>query len=522
MVTVICKASFAIAVDGDMPLVAPEPIQRTDSNGAGPLSSTRRANEVSPRLPAVDVVMTGHGHPSAGATTQSIVRLTIQDGEQILLDRTAYIVAKRDRVTGLAGPLRPVSLGYERAYGGIGCPENPLGVGFGANANETPTLLDPVEPERVASFAAVPTLFPARKQLLRGLPRSALQQPVVEFPDAFEWRYFQAAPPSQQLVALRGGEWLSLEGVFPSQTLVQTRLPNLSAVAQVHSFFHRHVDLPQQLNLHIDMLQIDSDEQRCHVVWRGHFPLHDPAAVGHLMVVAGLESEAEPILWPAREELEFTEPVGAPGAFPIPLPLGAEHLPFPVPLPRGPLPPAPEPAELFLETVALDNDRAANYASAAGPFALPSPTASAAKKPPNIPGAPWSKPSPPAAEITGSQLTTVNLKANDPRLEEVEQQRRKAEEARREEARREEAAERALKAEEAAARERTELEAQNAATQRARVEAELRREEEAATFKLEQLEAKRAEELRAQAKLVDKRELTSQVKRNLYGGFKKK
>lgn len=519
MVTVICKASFAFVPGGEMTLIAPEPIQRTDSNTAGPFSSTCRANEIAPQLRAVDVMMTGHAYPADAHATQGTVRLTLQNETGALLDRGAFTLGKLDLATGLRGPVQRVPLGYERAYGGIGCAENPLGVGFGANANEAPNLVHPQQADQVTSFAAVPSLFPSRKRLLGELPRSVLSQRVVELPSDFNWGYFQAAPPSQQLAELRGGEWLSIEGVLLGQPLMQTRIPRLQGLARVHAAFEGQLDVAETLALRLDMLQIDADHAQCHIVWRGTFPLADEAAVGHMAVVTGLESDEDPIAWPEPEDLglgqllaarrtlasaQHVRPQAVPPAVPQAVPQAVRYI-------------DDDADDKAFSTVALDSDFPMRFAAAITPFALAAPTGGAGAQVSDLPGAPWARSAPPAINFEAESSTVARDDGEAARLAALEQARRAENEQRRQE----ELA-RTLKAEETAKREAEELTARELAAESNRIEAEARRLQDAEKFKAEQLEAKRSAERRATAKVADKREQTDQVKRNLYGAFKRK
>ena len=73
-------------------------------------------------------------------------------------------------------PFDRMPLIYERAYGGVGSDDNPLGVGLGAStAGKLPNLSDPNDPTRVACFGPVPRGFPVRKRLLGATDRKQLE-----------------------------------------------------------------------------------------------------------------------------------------------------------------------------------------------------------------------------------------------------------------------------------------------------------------------------------------------------------
>lgn len=521
MVTVVAKASFALTADADMTLIAPEPLHRSERQEGGPMSSVRRASEVAPQLRFVDVTMSGHAHPPYLGATEVAVRLAIQTGTSVLLDRLVYAVGDPDPATGGRHPMRPVPLGYERAYGGIGCGDNPLGVGFGANAHEAPNLVDPRGAEQVAALTPIPAVFPCRKHRLGPLPRSALGEPVIALPDDFDWDYFQSAPAAQRMPMLQGGEWLMLEGVFPGVPRLQTRLPDLTAVARVYVAGGHATQAPELLPLRIDTVHVDADEGTCHVVWRASFALPEEEAVDALSLAVALGSASLPVAWPDASAV-FAQ------ARPRPANPYADETPTFVP--SEPFEPAlgtdatmaaealVAPVSPFFEgTMALAPGGLGRSISDAVPFAIAAPKGVSTG--PAIPDAPWAPPSddgPRAGSMRTSGEETVALTNVDAQREALEKAQREAEERRlAEEAR----IRGELERERQAAEERRLAEE---AAERARKEAEDRRLAEAEKFRREQEEAQREAERRAAQKAAERREQTDQVKRNLYGAFKRK
>lgn len=521
MVSVVAKATFGLVPDGPMTRLAPEPIQRSERADRGPMGSITRTSELAPPLREVDVLMTGHAYPPHPGATEAAVRLTVQTESAILLDRLVYAVGDPNPSNGGRAALRRTSLGYERAYGGIGFSENPLGIGYGANANEAPNLIDPRSATGVASFSPVPASFPSRKQLLGELPRSALGERIVEFPDSFDWRYFQAAPPSQRLVGTRGGEWLTLEGVFPAYARMQTQLPNLSASACVLSYHDRALDVPELVALRLDTVHVDADEGTCQLVFRGSFPLADAEALDALLVVAAIEAAGAPIAWPPASAFDAAALRGADGLA-MRVPEGARLTSEDA---VAETMAADALAARHEGTVALGPGSPIPGLGASAPFAITRPGGSSAQ--PLIPGAPWARAealpvplAPEASPVTGE--TTMPIEP--PSVVRERELRRKREEER--ERREQELARQRLEAQEAALeRERIDAEERRRATEealRARQEAEARREAQAEQFRLEQEAAKRDAEQRAAQKAAERRDQAEQVKRNLYGAFRKK
>ncbi|XXY55081.1 DUF2169 domain-containing protein [Sorangium sp. So ce269] len=312
-VTVIVKATFAFAADAEMPRVEPQPVLPGEvHHGNNPGRSVRLTSDLAPHLDRADVLFTGHAHaPPPGAPVRSLpVRLGISDEGGVVLDKELLV---QDR----AGFQR-MPLVYERALRGENDQENFLGVrATGDPADPEANIIDPLQPARAAGFGPIARAWPARKRLLGATPRKALDAPIAELPDAFDWSYFQAAPPDQRVRHLRGGEWIELHGLHPTAPRLRMRLPEARGRARIHGLSASGVGEGQPLDLIADTLRIDGDEQRCTVVFRGSFPVPDEAALAAVAVVAGVELPGEPLAWPERPPergAAAREPAGADAA----------------------------------------------------------------------------------------------------------------------------------------------------------------------------------------------------------------
>ncbi|WP_437675513.1 DUF2169 family type VI secretion system accessory protein [Sorangium sp. So ce131] len=292
-VTVIVKATFAFAADADMPRIEPQRILQGEvHHGNNPARSVRFTSDLAPHLERADVLFTGHAHAPPGTPVQSLpVRLAISDEGRVLLD-------KQLRIQDKAGFQR-MPIVYERALRGESDQENFLGVpAAGDDSALEANVIDPLQPARPAGFGPIARAWPARKRLLGATPRKALDAPIAEIPDAFEWAYFQAAPPDQRIGHLRGGEWIELDGLHPALPRLRTRLPDARGRARIHGLSAFGVSEGQPLELVADTLRIDGDEQRCTLVFRGSFPVPDEAALAAARIVAGVEILGEPLAWP--------------------------------------------------------------------------------------------------------------------------------------------------------------------------------------------------------------------------------
>jgi hypothetical protein len=118
-----------------------------------------------------------------------------------------------------------------------------------------------------------------------------LNQPIPEFPDDFDWSYFHAAPADQRLPSLMGNEWIVLEGVHPEMTRLSSRLPSLRPIATIFGTNPDDLEQTRTLQLRLDMLHIDAETLRCHVVARGVLQLENDRALSTLRVAGAMETE---------------------------------------------------------------------------------------------------------------------------------------------------------------------------------------------------------------------------------------
>ncbi|WP_437958298.1 DUF2169 domain-containing protein [Sorangium sp. So ce119] len=286
--TAIVKATFAFAPDSEMPVVEPQPIFRGEvHHGNNPIRGIRFASDLAPYLGRADVMFTGHAYAPRGTRAQSMhVRLAVADSRRILLDRQLLV---RDR-----DGFERMPLTCDRAASGADGQENPFGRGPDPAAAN---IIDPRDPSRPAGLGPIARALPARRRRLGATPRKALEAPIVDIPDGFDWGYFQAAPEGQQIDHLRGDEWILLEGLHPSLPRLAMRLPGARGAARIHGLGGLGVAEGTRLDLVADTLHIDGEEQRCTVVWRRSFPLPHAGALAAVRIVAGVELAGTPIAW---------------------------------------------------------------------------------------------------------------------------------------------------------------------------------------------------------------------------------
>ena len=288
-VTVITKATFAFASDAPMTRVEPLKITREEvHHGDHPARSIRFTTDLVPHLTRADVLFTGHAHvPSGGRLETLPVRLGIFDGARQVLDKMLLV-----RQTG---GFQKMPIVYERAYGGLGWPDNPLGVGFVEGSGD-PTILDPAGPKRSAGFGPITRGSARRKRLLGLIPRVKKSE-IMEIPEGFDWIGFQCAPADQQVGFLRGDEWLVMDGLHPTLPRARMRLPGARGLARVHGLSPFGLREGHEVELRADILHIDGDELRCTVTWRGSFVVPQADALPAVRILCGVESNGEVIVW---------------------------------------------------------------------------------------------------------------------------------------------------------------------------------------------------------------------------------
>jgi hypothetical protein len=372
MATIVAKITASFALDQVMALIDPVPVREHDEHEAGhPMNSVIGARELAPQLYQVDVLMVGHAHPETMAS-QTRARLAMERRGTWIVNKLVTVFGDRDEA-GTPQPFDKLRISWERAYGGIGHPDNPLGTGYGSSTTAAPNILYADGRELAASFSPIPPSFPARKRLLGGTPRKQVAEGIAQIPASFDWSYFQAAPTDQRLDMLSGDEWLHIEGMHPSLRRIRTRLPGVAIAT--HIYGHAAAGVPNAVPLRPDTVLVEPDELRASVVFRGSFPVMEAAALPNLIIAAGIETAHEPMMWPDDlHELEVLP-------FEIPPPTSSSSSTRSAPPPPSKAAPHP-----FEGTFALDPSMLSPGAAEALPFSGDR-SPSAESKPPLPPSA---------------------------------------------------------------------------------------------------------------------------------------
>lgn len=301
-VTIIAKAAFVIVPEQPMVPAEPEPIITTEvHHGNSVARSVRLTAENAPRLVETDVLLTGHACAPEGQPVRwASARLAVFR-DQALLDKSIYVYGD----DAGAVPFERIPLVYERARGGLGFPDNPLGTGL-LELSSRPNLVHPERADEVACFAPISRTWLARRRLLSGEARKAAESATPEIDEGFDWSYFQAAPIDQRIKGLRGDEWLVLEGMSATLPRVRSRLPSARAEARLFGLPGTPDGAP--LALVADTLRVDADRMGCWVVWRADIAVPSEEALSTLRVMVGVETEQLAVRWPDAPSLAAIEP----------------------------------------------------------------------------------------------------------------------------------------------------------------------------------------------------------------------
>jgi hypothetical protein len=305
-VTAVIKATFSFVPGGVMELEEPDDVHADDIPFTGdawtpdglrpaapgdPTDASRSIwapGDLAPFRLQADVLLTGHARLPRGG---GAVRLYVW-GDEMLVDKTVQVADEE-------GDGAPIPLVYERAFGGAGSAENPVGTGL-HSGTRLPDLLDPASPRRPSCFAPIPRTWPVRARLLGGVDPRALAAPVAEVPSSIDWSFFQAAPLDQRTDLLRGDEWIRIEGVSAAYPILATRLPGATAAGRVYGL----ADAPVPVAFRADALHLDADRERATITFRASFVVPSEDVLPRLVLLAGVELPGQTIRWPERVRIE--------------------------------------------------------------------------------------------------------------------------------------------------------------------------------------------------------------------------
>ncbi len=246
--------------------------------------------------PRCDVLVVGHAY--AGRSPVTVRRLQLTLGRALSFSLAAIGDRRWERgAPGAPARFEKIELRPERAYGGPGDPNNPIGVGRHARDGgpmpsfELADALIRSQNDRPAPAMTtpIPQTWPGRTRHAGTYGGDWVKKRAPYFPDDVSWDYFQAAPPALQIPYPRGDEPYSLSGFRPEDQLLEGRLPCLRMRAFAQPA--RRPDELKELPLNLDTIFFEPDQLRVQRVWRGAIETADQFASD----LASLFLTAEPI-----------------------------------------------------------------------------------------------------------------------------------------------------------------------------------------------------------------------------------
>ena len=300
---VVVKGTFDLVRGGAAKLAAvQEPPNGDVHHDDDPQASLRYSSDFAPFKPRADVMLVGTAYAGAESNV-GVVQLRVG-----AMRRRLAVFG--DRTWGALGPTHAkpfdgIPLRWERALGGALSADNPVGVGFKTKMM-LPNLEDPDDllrtPGNVAAASCMAPLHPAwrgRSSKLGTYGAKWVKTRWPYLPEDFDWSFFNAAPPTQQLDYLNGDEPFELTGVVKGDKSKESgrldgKLPGLHPRAFVQKTKEAGGELFEVV-LRLDTVWFDADEKKLVLVWRGLVETRDEEASEISTVFVTRDPDAAPL-----------------------------------------------------------------------------------------------------------------------------------------------------------------------------------------------------------------------------------
>lgn len=289
---VVVKATYALPANGadvvlhdqQVPLVSAD-----EFSGEPGLSAPLRESDYAHGKPGCDVLLLGSAHaPEGRPVTRCPVGLKVGS-----LQKQFMVVGPRVWQKGLIGvsssspePFTQLPISYDVAFGGTDRTEeaegktytyltNPVGRGYWQklqNIDQQPLpytealnqSVDSPKGEYVPqAFSPLGRSWQPRLRYAGTYDQHWMENTAPLWPEDFDERYFQAAPPDQVIAWPKGGEEIVLQNLTPDG-LRAFRLPQHTM--PITFIPHRGRDVNKVAN--IDTIVIEPDAERFSVTWR--------------------------------------------------------------------------------------------------------------------------------------------------------------------------------------------------------------------------------------------------------------
>lgn len=307
----VAKGTFTLPTQSEAtPQLVPEQPKPYDSDahtGDPASSSILFENDYAPFKPFCDVLLHGSAYAEKGQPTER-VRVKLSVGTS--LHKQFEVIGQRTWSCGRWGckPSQPIQftqlpLCWERAYGGTDSfdpeqptryPTNPIGTGFwpqtpAQNLQDLPlpnteAIDNPIQKSTgkyvPQGFGPIGRHWHPRMKYAGTYDQQWQEQRAPYLPDDFDERFYQCAPPEQQIPYLQGGEKVVLVNLSPHGRL-QFSLPQVEVPMTVIRLNGDRNSLTPV----IDTLTLEPDKGIFSLVWRAHQPLpFGPKEISTLLI----------------------------------------------------------------------------------------------------------------------------------------------------------------------------------------------------------------------------------------------
>jgi hypothetical protein len=300
LLVVVVKGTFTIPKNPkEEPQLAEEQVPLVEADvftGEPGLSAPLYESDYAPRKPRCDILLNGSAYAPGGKPTERVtVSLRVGSWKKSY-DVVGNRYWKRGVLTVTATdpePFTVMPISYDNAFGGVDrsqedparhrwYPTNHAGVGYHEyldaafidgkplpNTEETGRrITDPRGKYRPMAFGPIGRAWQPRPKYAGTYDQKWLGEVSPFLPNDFDERYYQAAPPDQQMDYPRGGEDVVLMNLMPVSP-VAFNLPRLSMPIE----FTRRDWERQEMNAVIDTVTIEPDLRHFQVAWRTSLPL---------------------------------------------------------------------------------------------------------------------------------------------------------------------------------------------------------------------------------------------------------
>jgi uncharacterized protein YjbI with pentapeptide repeats len=297
--TIIVKAAYRLVPNGLAIANEDKPPVASGDDPAEPGTAPNYASDFVPHKPKADFIAVGAAH-APGGTPVPACRVSIALG-----GRSKSLVVFGDRrwtwgplgaSPGQPEPFVTLPLGYQRAFGGPGSRDNPVGRGADVRAGQPLPNIERLDclitqstqrPDP-AGFGPLATSWQPRFGKAGTYDAAWLAERWPWFPADMDWSFFNAAPPDQQFSHLHGDESLEFENLHPEHTNYRSQLPGVRA----RVFVERTPEAGgsfEEVAAKLDTIWVDVPAEQLVLVWRGTTRVQSPRLRDLAAICATLE-----------------------------------------------------------------------------------------------------------------------------------------------------------------------------------------------------------------------------------------